>query len=90
MARCRGCSAEISFVQTVNGKLMPVDADGTSHFATCVQAARFKKPALPEDTCVCGSKNVEREPGKGPHWGALRCLDCDAFRWLRKPIEVTT
>lgn len=88
MPRCRGCAAEITFVPTKNGKLMPVDADGTSHFATCPQSARFKRPATPENEChACASEHVEREPGVGPHYGKLRCLDCDAWRWLRKPQE---
>lgn len=90
MARCRGCNAEITFQSTKNGKLMPVDPDGTSHFATCPQSARFKKPAVPENQCAaCGSDHVEREPGTGQHFAGLRCLDCRAHRWLRKPQETT-
>lgn len=88
MPKCRACAAEIQFVPTERGKLMPVDTDGTSHFATCPEAARFKKPAVPDNLCAaCGSDNVEREPGRGPHFGALRCHDCAAFRWLRAPKE---
>lgn len=90
MARCRGCDAEIAFTETKNGKLMPVDADGTSHFATCPESARFKKPALPQDECLaCGSRDLERLPGTGPHFGAIRCLDCGVRRWLRRPRETT-
>lgn len=88
MAACRACNAPIRFVTTLKGKLAPVDADGTSHFATCPEAARFKKPPLPENECgACGSDHVEREPGKGQHFAALRCLDCGAHRWLRRPQE---
>jgi hypothetical protein len=89
MAACRACGAAIRFEPTAKGKLMPVSiATGESHFADCPEADRFKKPALPEDTCVCGSKNVERLPGKGPHYAALHCLDCDGRRWLRRPQEM--
>lgn len=88
MAACRACGVAITFEETKNGKLMPVDADGTSHFATCPQADRFRKPALPEDQChACGSKEIERLPGKGPHHGAIRCLNCGVRRWLRKPVS---
>lgn len=88
MAACRACGASIRFESTASGKLMPVDADGTSHFATCPQAERFRKPAIPENQCgACGSDHVEREPGTGQHFAGLRCLDCNAHRWLRKPQE---
>lgn len=85
-ARCRACRAEISFAPTSTGKLMPVDADGTSHFATCPQADRFRKPAPAQDVCLgCGSKNVEQLPGQGPHYGAIKCRECGQHRWLRRP-----
>jgi hypothetical protein len=88
MAKCRACGDEIRFELTANGKHQPISVKtGVSHFADCPEAARFKKPALPEDTCVCGSKNVERLPGKGPHHAALRCRDCSSQRWLRRPQE---
>jgi hypothetical protein len=88
MAACRACNAVIRFEQTARGKLMPVDADGTSHFATCPEAARFRKSASPENQCgACGSDHVEREPGTGMHFAGLRCLDCNAHRWLRRPQE---
>lgn len=88
MPACRACGEAIRFEATASGKLQPISIKtGVSHFADCPQADRFKKPAVPENLCVCGSDNVEREPGKGPHWGGLRCLDCGAFRWLRKPQE---
>ncbi len=32
----------------------------------------------------CGSVNTLLEKGTGPHNGSLRCLDCGAFRWLKK------
>ncbi len=89
MPACRACGETIRFESTKNGRLQPVSIKtGVSHFADCPQAERFKKPAVPENQCAsCGSDHVEREPGRGPHFGALRCLDCGAFRWLRRPQE---
>lgn len=85
MPACRGCGKIVTFVLTKNGKRMPTDPDGTSHFATCPQAKRFKKPPTPKDTChACGSPNVVQAPASGIHAAALRCLDCRAHRWLRK------
>jgi hypothetical protein len=40
---CRSCRRLILFVQTAKGKLMPIDPDGTSHFATCTEPARWRK-----------------------------------------------
>lgn len=89
MAQCRACGEAIRFEPTASGKLQPISVKtGVSHFADCPEAARFKKPAPPDHLCAaCGSDHVEREPGRGPHYGALRCLDCGAFRWLRRPQE---
>lgn len=89
MPRCRDCQGPISFKETPNGKLMPVDPDGqTPHPMTCPKSRRNTRPAVPDNVCAsCGSENVEREPGRGPHFGALRCSDCGAFRWLRRPQE---
>lgn len=55
--KCRSCQAEIVFLKTASGKLMPVDAssvragDATfdskrhvSHFATCSNSAQHRKP----------------------------------------------
>lgn len=44
-ALCRGCKAEIYWIKTPAGKAMPVDPDGTPHWATCERAADFKRPA---------------------------------------------
>lgn len=44
VASCSGCGAAIVWVVTTKGKRMPVDGDGTSHFATCPDAKRFRKP----------------------------------------------
>lgn len=85
MATCRGCGAVIAFTETVNGKLMPINVDGVSHFATCPQSERFRKPAPPKDVCLgCGSQSLEHLPGTGPHAGAIKCRECGQHRWLRK------
>lgn len=41
--RCSGCGKDIYWIVTAKGKRMPVDPDGTSHFATCEKAADFRK-----------------------------------------------
>lgn len=46
-ARCRSCSALICWVRTPHGKRMPIDPDGTSHFATCPQADAWRRPRTP-------------------------------------------
>jgi hypothetical protein len=39
---CRGCRASIAWAQTPAGRTSPLDRDGTSHFATCPEAERFR------------------------------------------------
>lgn len=41
-SRCKGCRALIYWIKTAAGKNMPVDKDGTSHFATCPVANNFR------------------------------------------------
>jgi len=41
--KCRSCGAPIEWVKTDAGKWMPVDPDGTSHFATCPDAEKWRK-----------------------------------------------
>ena len=41
-SRCSGCKALIYWIKTDAGKNMPVDPDGTSHFATCPKASSFR------------------------------------------------
>ena len=85
MPACRGCGAVVTFVLTKNGKRMPTDPDGKSHFSTCPQANRFRQPVMPKGIChACGSANVLQAPACGPHAAGLRCLDCRQHRWLRK------
>ena len=88
MPPCNACGQQIRFELTPKGRYQPVsEATGKSHFIDCPEADRFKKPALPDNQCACGSENVERLPGKGPHHAALRCDDCGSRRWLRRPQE---
>ena len=87
MTTCKQCGAEIDFRETPNGKLQPVNPDtGEVHFATCSARLKSRPPAVPDHICAsCGSLNTERLPGVGMHFGAVRCLDCRAHRWLRRP-----
>lgn len=41
---CSTCRATIYWIVTRAGRKMPVDPDGTSHFATCAQAAQHRRP----------------------------------------------
>lgn len=41
--KCRSCAAAIFWIVTAHGKHMPVDPDGTSHFATCPNAAKHRR-----------------------------------------------
>lgn len=40
---CKGCGAEIIWVKTQTGKLTPNNLDGTTHWATCPDAKKFKR-----------------------------------------------
>jgi len=42
-SKCRSCGAEVWWIRTFAGKMMPVNRDGTSHFSTCPQAAKWRK-----------------------------------------------
>ena len=44
VGRCRSCRAPVLWALTPAGKWNPLDADGTSHFATCPQAAEHRRP----------------------------------------------
>jgi hypothetical protein len=41
--RCRSCDALIGWWTTPRGNRSPHDPDGTSHFATCPTADRWRK-----------------------------------------------
>jgi hypothetical protein len=45
LGRCRAeaCRAVVLWARTPAGRTMPLDRDGTSHFATCPDAARFRR-----------------------------------------------
>ncbi len=41
---CRSCGATVFWIETHRAKWMPVDRDGTSHFANCPHAAQHRRP----------------------------------------------
>jgi hypothetical protein len=41
-AKCRSCDADVFWIQTKNGKKMPANPDGTSHFSTCPNANQHR------------------------------------------------
>ena len=41
--QCSACAAVILFVRTRKGKRAPLNPDGTSHFASCPAADRFRR-----------------------------------------------
>jgi len=43
VGRCRSCGAVILWVVTLWGKRSPQNPDGTSHFATCPDAVRWRR-----------------------------------------------
>lgn len=43
ISRCRGCSEDILWATTPAGKRAPLNQDGTSHFSSCPDAARFRR-----------------------------------------------
>lgn len=47
-SRCRSCGAPVEWRMTAAGKRSPYDLDGTSHFATCPDAARWRRRAKTE------------------------------------------
>ena len=40
---CSACSAPLSWCTTKAGKRAPLNPDGTSHFADCPEAGRFRR-----------------------------------------------
>lgn len=40
--QCRGCNAPMYWLTTKAGKPMPVNPDGTPHWATCPKSREFK------------------------------------------------
>lgn len=41
---CRACQTQIYWVSTDKGKNMPINTDGTPHWATCPEAKKFRTP----------------------------------------------
>lgn len=41
---CRACGTPLWFIRTRAGKLLPMCADGVSHFANCPNADQFRRP----------------------------------------------
>lgn len=37
------CKQPIAFIKTENGRMMPVNEDGTPHWATCIGYKTFKR-----------------------------------------------
>ncbi len=48
--KCKSCDARIFFVSTDANRPMPVNPDGSSHFATCPQADAHRKPRASKPT----------------------------------------
>lgn len=42
-AHCKSCGVPINWVKTKAGKFMPLELNGTPHWATCPDAKKFKK-----------------------------------------------
>lgn len=40
---CKGCGQSITWMLTENGKSTPLNLDGTTHWATCPDAKKFKR-----------------------------------------------
>jgi hypothetical protein len=40
---CRSCRAAIVWVTTRNGRLSPMNLDGSSHFGTCPQSEKWRR-----------------------------------------------
>jgi hypothetical protein len=40
---CKGCGQVMLWTTTPAGKRAPLNADGSSHFATCLKADQFRK-----------------------------------------------
>ena len=76
MAKCKACGAEIRFLNTSEGKLMPVNAEAVSYepdpnglFTLLGPGGHIERGRL----AVAGSRI-----GYVPHW--VTCPDADRFR----------
>jgi hypothetical protein len=44
LADCRGCGQKMAWTMTPAKRRAPLNPDGTSHFANCPEADRFRQP----------------------------------------------
>ena len=44
---CKGCGEPIYWIKTIRGQNMPLNLDGTSHWATCPKAGEFRQKEDP-------------------------------------------
>ena len=76
MAKCKGCGAEIRFLNTAAGKLMPVNAEAVNYDLDPSGAMTFLGPGGQIERgrlSVVGSRL-----GYVPHW--TTCPDANRFR----------
>ena len=61
-AQCRGCRAAILWVHhaATTGTSAPYNLDGTNHFGTCPNAARFRRRTNAADTTTGGRERSDR------------------------------
>ena len=91
MAMCKSCGAYITFGTTKNGKLMPLNNDGTPHWATCLNPSVHRKrkpvkkkpgPKIYTNSIGLSSLDFEIEFDECIHATqletktGLKCLDC--------------
>lgn len=72
MPKCRACGKEIIFIETENGKKMPVDAEKTT-----IVRQNGKVETGPELKVIV-NENGEMVAGYVPHWST--CTEPDKFR----------
>ena len=89
---CRSCGAPMIWTVTAAGKRMPLNPDGTSHFASCPNAAEHRKPkpkAPPERVLNADQVSVLRffERGEYPDTTRTRfriaVYECRAWGYLQ-------
>lgn len=68
-AKCRSCGAPIVWKQTPKGANCPYNADGTSHFTTCPNAAQHSR-SVSKDNLSVGERldRLERRVGTMAKW----------------------
>lgn len=79
MATCKGCGAEIDFIRTPTGKLMPVDKDLVPYWQKEGAPGKIVK----RDGMLVSAVFTEEEAppgvhmsiGRIPHWATCLCAD---------------